>query len=119
MARLMVFNALTHNRDDHAKNFSFFGSSTGWQMAPAYDLTFANTSGRGNEHTSAFAGAGQPSRTAIKKVCAPFSLLEPDLYIEQTMEALSRWHQHCADLNIDKAQRDQVQMAFNSIGKAF
>lgn len=119
MARLMVFNALAHNRDDHAKNFSFFGSSAGWQMAPAYDLTFANTSGRGNEHTSAFAGAGQPSRTVIKKVCAPFSFLEPDLYIEQTLEALSQWNQHCADLNIDKAQRDHLQMAFNSIRKAF
>ena len=119
MARLMVFNALAHNRDDHAKNFSFFGSPAGWQMAPAYDLTFANTSGRGNEHTCAFAGTGQPSRQAIRKVCEPFSFLEPELYIEQTMEALSKWSQHCADLHIDKIQRDHLQMAFNSIWKAF
>ena len=119
MARLMVFNALAHNRDDHAKNFSFFGSSAGWQMAPAYDLTFADTSGRGNEHTSAFAGAGHPSRKVIEKVCAPFSFLKPGVYIEQTLDALSMWGQHCADLNIDPVQREAVLLAFNNIRKAF
>ena len=42
MYRLAVFNVLAHNRDDHAKNFSFLMDEKGeWKFAPAYDLTFS------------------------------------------------------------------------------
>ncbi|WP_421556940.1 HipA domain-containing protein [Pseudomonas kitaguniensis] len=119
MAGERLFNALAHNRDDHAKHFSFFGSPAGWQLAPAYDLTFANTSGRGNEHTSAFSGSGQPSRKAIMKVCEPFSFLEPALYIEQTLDALSTWSPRCTHLDVDKTLSAQVFTALTSVWKAF
>ena len=36
--RLMVFNYLIENKDDHAKNFSFIYSDGEWHFAPAYDL---------------------------------------------------------------------------------
>lgn len=36
--RLMVFNYLIDNKDDHAKNFSFIYRSGDWHFAPAYDL---------------------------------------------------------------------------------
>lgn len=36
--RLMVFNYLIGNRDDHAKNFSFLFRDASWHFAPAYDL---------------------------------------------------------------------------------
>lgn len=40
MYRLMVFNVLCGNRDDHSKNFTFLHSETdGWRLSPAYDLT--------------------------------------------------------------------------------
>ncbi len=40
--RLMVFNVLARNVDDHTKNFSFIMDRKGkWSLAPAYDLTFA------------------------------------------------------------------------------
>lgn len=115
MARLMVFNALAHNRDDHAKNFSFFGSKDGWKMAPAYDLTFSSTGGRGNEHTTAFAGRGNPSRKALIEVCKPFSFLEPERYIEQTLDAFSGWHLCCADLGVDRAQSRKLISALESV----
>ncbi|MGV8918983.1 MAG: type II toxin-antitoxin system HipA family toxin [Pseudomonas sp.] len=102
VARLMVFNAMAHNRDDHAKNFGFLGGGEGWHLAPAYDLTFSTTGGLGNEHTTAFAGAGKPTRKAIKKVCQPFSFLTPDLYIEQTLDAFSQWSAVNRALDVDK-----------------
>ena len=38
--RRMVFNVLTGEFDDHTKNFSFvLRESSGWALAPAYDLT--------------------------------------------------------------------------------
>lgn len=49
--RAAVFNVLSHNRDDHAKNFSFLMDEKGiWKVSPAYDLTFS--SGPSGEHYS-------------------------------------------------------------------
>ncbi len=36
--RLMVFNYLNDNKDDHAKNFAFIYCDGDWHFAPAYDL---------------------------------------------------------------------------------
>lgn len=36
--RLMVFNYLIGNKDDHAKNFAFIHREDDWHFAPAYDL---------------------------------------------------------------------------------
>lgn len=39
--RQMVFNVLSHNHDDHTKNFSFrMDDKGGWSLAPSYDLTY-------------------------------------------------------------------------------
>jgi serine/threonine-protein kinase HipA len=42
--RRMVFNVMGRNCDDHTKNFSFLlrKDSTAWELAPAYDVTFAH-----------------------------------------------------------------------------
>ena len=40
--RRMVFNVLARNQDDHTKNTSFLMDADGqWQLAPAYDVTYA------------------------------------------------------------------------------
>ena len=56
--RVMCFNALTHNRDDHTKNFSFvYTEETGWRLAPAYDLTCSDT--YWGEHTTSINEKGK------------------------------------------------------------
>lgn len=43
MAKIILFNAIFGNRDDHSKNFSFLMNSAGiWAFAPAYDLTYTS-----------------------------------------------------------------------------
>ena len=43
MVKLILFNAIFGNRDDHSKNFSFLMNSNGeWTYAPAYDLTYTS-----------------------------------------------------------------------------
>ena len=38
----MAFNVMARNCDDHTKNFSFLlRKGVAWELAPAYDLTFA------------------------------------------------------------------------------
>ncbi|MEE8836193.1 MAG: type II toxin-antitoxin system HipA family toxin [Eubacteriales bacterium] len=55
--RVMCFNFAVHNTDDHARNFSFlYKEDTGWELAPAYDLTYANA--YGEEHMTALFGEG-------------------------------------------------------------
>lgn len=58
-----VFNVVFHNRDDHAKNFSFrLNKARQWQLAPCYDLTF--NPGPGGEHSMAVQGFGKEIRRA-------------------------------------------------------
>lgn len=58
MFRRMCFNVFAHNRDDHAKNFSFLYDETlnRWAISPAYDLTFSST--YYGEHTTSVDGNG-------------------------------------------------------------
>lgn len=60
MFRRMVFNVLTDNKDDHAKNFSFICRSGKWSLAPAYDLTLCKEGYHG-EHATSVNGSGNPS----------------------------------------------------------
>ena len=58
MYRVMCFNILTHNRDDHTKNFSFlYTKGGGWRLAPAYDLTYSDT--YWGEQTTSVSGKGK------------------------------------------------------------
>jgi len=59
MFRMMVFNILTGNKDDHAKNFSFIYNSSKWKLSPAYDLT--PNSGFNGNHSTTISGKGNPS----------------------------------------------------------
>lgn len=58
MFRIMCFNVFAHNRDDHAKNFTFLydDKKDHWGLAPAYDLTYSNT--YYGEHTTSVNGNG-------------------------------------------------------------
>ena len=59
MFRLMVFNVLIGNKDDHAKNFSFIYRDGNWHLSPAYDLL--PSYGFNGNHTSTINGKGQPT----------------------------------------------------------
>ena len=61
--RLMVFNVLAHNKDDHVKNFSFLREGNRFVLTPAYDLTFS--AGMNNMHTTAIDGQGRPPLASV------------------------------------------------------
>lgn len=50
--RLMCFNYLIDNKDDHAKNFAFIHREDGWHFAPAFDILPSD--GIGGYHTTSF-----------------------------------------------------------------
>lgn len=56
--RIMCFNVLAHNRDDHTKNFTFqYTNEQGWHLSPGYDLTYSDT--YWGEHTTSVGGKGK------------------------------------------------------------
>lgn len=64
--RLMVFNYLIGNRDDHSKNFSFIHYDREWHFAPAYDLL--PSSGIGGYHTTSIHDSIKPTREDLLAV---------------------------------------------------
>lgn len=69
MYRRMCFNVFAHNRDDHAKNFTYLydEKDKGWRLSPAYDLTYSNT--YYGEHTTTVDGNGRnPGKNEILAV---------------------------------------------------
>ncbi len=91
--RLAVFNVLSHNRDDHSKNFTFLMDENGvWRFAPAYDLTFA--SGPGGEQSTMIMGEGRnPGANELVRLAEAASIekKEAEEIIEKTRSVLSGW----------------------------
>jgi len=92
--RLMLFNVLSCNRDDHVKNFSFILNdiTSQWTLSPAYDLTFSL--GPGGEHSTTVAGEGRnPTRNHFEKLaqehCVSAKELQKMLY--EVASAVERW----------------------------
>ena len=93
MYRLAVFNVLSHNRDDHGKNFSFLMDEFGeWKLSPAYDLTFS--SGPNGHQSTMVLGEGEnPKTTHLQELgkIANLKTTEIKSIIDQTKNALNNW----------------------------
>ena len=70
--RLMVFNYLIENKDDHAKNFAFIYRNGGWHFSPAYDLLPSN--GMNGFHTTSINDSIEPSEEDLFAVAVKASL---------------------------------------------
>jgi len=70
--RLMIFNVLIKNRDDHARNFSFLLKDGKWKLSPTYDLLPSN--GFNGFHTTTIAGQGDPKYSDIQLVAESLRL---------------------------------------------
>ncbi len=111
--RRMVFNVLTHNRDDHVKNFAFCMSRAGeWCLAPAYDLVYAP--GPGGEHSMTIAGEGkEPARDHLLRLAGPVSLSNRDAesIFDQVAAAVGGWMEHASRAGVGKQMSLVVKTA--------
>ncbi len=65
--RRMVFNVMGQNCDDHSKNFAFRLKRAGvWELAPAYDVTFAHSPSSKWTHQHLMSVNGKFSGIAIE-----------------------------------------------------
>ena len=115
--RRMAFNVLTHNQDDHAKNFAFVFGANGWELSPAYDLTFSR--GMGGEHTTAIAGSGNPGRAKLMEIASAFRVEAGAKIIEEVRHAASMWPTLAQGNDVSKKTRQAVGDALQKIDRRF
>jgi serine/threonine-protein kinase HipA len=112
--RLMIFNILAHNRDDHVKNFAFMLTPGGdWRLAPAYDLTF--THGPGGEHTMTVAGEGKaPTLDHMLKIADGAGIGERQArsMIDEVATAISEWPRMAEQAGIGAGRYRQIAAQF-------
>lgn len=114
--RLMLFNVLAHNKDDHSKNFAYLldpGARGAWHLAPAYDLTF-NT-GMANNHTTAINGSGNPGFADLEKVAVERKVTNWKRVLDDVRGAVARWPEFASNYGMTKARTKAIQKELSAI----
>ena len=110
MFTLAVFNVLAHNRDDHARQFTFLmGPSGDWKLAPAYDLTFSP--GPGGEHSTSVLGRGRNIANEDLLTLGKSADLTNDestQIIERVASAVAAWDRFARDWDVDTTSRIRI-----------
>ena len=88
----MVFNILSNNTDDHAKNFSFIMEKDGsWHLSPAYDLCFILKTPAVPERRHEFSVRGKFEDITLDDLlafAAQNDIKNPAKYIDKVKDAL-------------------------------
>lgn len=110
--RIMVFNIIGRNVDDHTKNFSFVMDASGkWTLAPAYDLmfTYNENYNRPTPHFLSVNGKNQGHRLPdILRVAKKYSIKRPKHIINEINGAFLNWETIATDLNISTEVRHYI-----------
>ncbi len=99
--RIAAFNVFSHNRDDHSKNISYLMDNQGkWQVAPAYDLTFSNSS-HGFHSTMISGESEHPNKSNLLALANHFKIKDAKTIIEQVQNAISNWATYAKDAGVE------------------
>lgn len=111
--RLATFNVLAHNKDDHSKNFSFLMDKNGkWKFAPAYDLTFSNSSF--GQHSTSFAGENKnPGFKNMEHLANHFDVKNPKLIFDEVSSALNDFNKLAKNLEMNKETLSLINKNIN------
>jgi serine/threonine-protein kinase HipA len=113
--RRMVFNVVARNQDDHSKNFSFLMNKEGiWQLAPAYDMTFAyNPLGKYTSlHQMTINGKQDGfTKSDFLQVAKSMNIKKANEIIEEVIESVSQWNRMAQEHDIPPAQINMIKKA--------
>lgn len=84
--KLMCFNYLIGNKDDHAKNFSFVFADGNWRLSPAYDLL--PSEGIGGYHTTTINDSITPNKHDLLALAVKAGL--PEKTAENVFEKMNK-----------------------------
>ncbi len=108
----MAFNVAGKNHDDHTKNFGFLLPEGGtWQLAPAYDVTYAyNPAGEWTRQHLMSVNGKFDAITAqdLRSMASRFNVPSPSALIDQVMAATARWREFADEAQLPGHDRDDV-----------
>ncbi|HHD80383.1 MAG TPA: HipA domain-containing protein, partial [Campylobacterales bacterium] len=113
--RLACFNLMTHNRDDHAKNFSFLMDEKGvWRFSPVYDITFS--SGPGGEHSTMYLGEGKnPTTQHLLDLGKKHGLNQARQIVDEVKEAVDKWRRFAEIAGVSKRMEQTITKVLKEI----
>jgi len=118
MYRLACFNLFSHNRDDHAKNFSFLlDENYTWKLSPAYDLTFSY--GPGGEHSTTHLGEGKnPSQEHLLRLAKIHNIKNAKEIINEVKLSLCKFKEYAKEFNLNNQSINLIVNSITQIGKS-
>jgi len=115
--RLAAFNVFSHNRDDHSKNISFLMNGAGdWKLAPAYDLTFSNSSH--GMHSTMVAGESKaPERQHLLELASTFEVKNAEAIIDKVQTVIGDWEDYAKDCGVSSDSKKLISRYLIKIGE--
>lgn len=119
MFRRTVFNVLSHNRDDHSKNFAFLMDAEGvWSLAPAYDLTFSSSS-QGYHSTACARNYVDPGRKELLELANALSINKAKVTIDEIKGIIDRWRIYAELSGVSEASIKTIETSLKTIRSRF
>jgi len=119
MFRRTVFNVLSHNRDDHSKNFAFLMDAEGvWSLAPAYDLTFSASS-QGYHSTACAGNYVDPGRKELLELANALSINKAKITIDEIKGIIDCWRRYAELSGVSEASIKTIETSLKTIRSRF
>ncbi|MBR5015173.1 MAG: HipA domain-containing protein, partial [Bacteroidales bacterium] len=122
--RMMVFNVLGGNIDDHDKNFSFLMDKQGrWSLAPAYDMVYSidpNTLGiQKGQFMSIKGKVLDITEKDLLAIARENDINNPSGIISQVLDVVSNFRSYCEGVDVNRSTCDIMQKELNEKYKSF
>jgi serine/threonine-protein kinase HipA len=109
----MVFNVMGRNCDDHSKNFSFRLKQGGaWELAPAYDVTFAHNPHSKWTHQHLMSVNGKFSGFAQEDLLAVadrFAIGTASRVIDRVRKAIKAWPRYASEAGVSTKHMQHIE----------
>jgi serine/threonine-protein kinase HipA len=110
--RRMVFNVMSRNCDDHAKNFAFVMHKSGnWNLSPAYDICHAFRPGSDwfSQHALSINGKRTNiTRKDLQSVGKCMNIKNVEEIIDKVSTVISNWKTYANTVEVEDKLRDAI-----------
>ena len=87
-----------------------------WKLAPAYDLTFSNSSH--GMHSTMIAGESKsPGEQHLMELANTFGIKKPKTIINEVRSAIADWNIYADDTGVSDDSKKLITKAITEIGK--
>ena len=87
-----------------------------WKLAPAYDLTFSNSSH--GMHSTMIAGESKsPGQQHLLELANIFGVRNPETIIDEVKSAIADWDNYAKDSEVNDDSKKLIEKAMTEISK--